>query len=1133
MYNKFVHLRAHTSYSLAEGAIKVPDLVDLCKKHSLPALAVTDSGNLFCALEFCNQAISQGIKPILGVTISFDSMMEKDGYGKVLDKIVILAKNNAGYKNLFKLVSMSFDKDLSITKNYITIEELKKYSEGLIILTAGFEGTFGRLLLLSEFQEAEKFIVSLKKIFNNNLYIEVIRRGILEEEKKESYLLESAYKHNIPLVATNEVFYSDQKMHEAHDVLLCIAAGKYIEDQERPRSNHEAYFKSAKEMSELFADIPEAIANTVIIAKRCSVIAEERAPMLPKMAENEKATLIEQAKKGLIERLHNVPVEDHKKYHDRMEYELSVITEMDFSGYFLIVSDFIKWSKEQKIPVGPGRGSGAGSIVAWSLYITDLDPLKFGLIFERFLNPERISMPDFDIDFCQDRREEVIQYVRKKYGNNRVAQIITFGKLQAKAVIRDVGRVLQLPYSQVDRISKMIPFNPVNPVTLEKAITMEPMLQKEQRDNDQISRLLSIALKLEGLNRHASTHAAGIVIGDRDLEEVVPLYKDPRSEMSVVQYSMKYAEMAGLVKFDFLGLKTLTIIDSSVKLIKKTIPQFKLENINLDDIKTYQMLSTGDSTGVFQFESAGMRDTLRKLKPDHINDLMALGALYRPGPMDNIPVYIACKHGKQKPDYLHSCLKEVLEETFGVIIYQEQVLKVAQQLAGYSLGSADLLRRAMGKKIKSEMDAQREMFVSGALKNNIDEEQASKIFDLVAKFAGYGFNRAHAASYAIISYQTAYLKANFPLQFLTACLNIESDDTDKINLFFNDARSHEINIMPPDINLSQDIFSIFEDKISYGLAALKNVGKAAILEIITERKNNGDFKNIFDFLKRIPLKSLNKRLLESLIKSGAFDSFHSNRKQLFDSVEILMNYHSYSRKEMNTNQISLFGKSNDEISLPNLIECNDWDSINKAKNEYESFGFYLTNHPLDRYKNILQSNNIKDSKYIKEELREGYTSQQLAAVVLQVKTRMSPRGRYVSLLASDINGSYDITIFNDDILANSNEMINNNAPLWFQADIKKDEGGIRVTATKVALLDDYLSSKYNALKIYIDDTNAIVDFKNLINSLDAGRTKIYLSVITKNNDEVEIELPGGYSIDSNLVENLQNNTDFIKKIVMA
>jgi DNA polymerase-3 subunit alpha len=1114
---EFVHLRARTSYSLSESAVKIEDLISLCRKHHTPAVAITDNGNLFAALEFSQAAAKSGIKPIIGCTINLKT--ENGDNQDRLDKIVLLVKNKEGFTNLLSLVSDSY-LIRSESENYITLDELKNASNGLIVLTAGYEGLFGKLILENKLSNAEKFLLKLKAIFNDNLYIELWRRNIEEEIRKEHHLIDLAFKHNIPLVATNNIYFADRKMHEAHDTLLCIADGTFLTVEERRKSNSEEYFKTPRQMKEMFADIPEAYKNTVVIAKKCSHLVEEHAPMLPKVYSDEKEMLTQQARAGLAKRIEHV--ENKQPYFDRLAYEIDIITQMNFSGYFLIVSDFILWSKNNNIPVGPGRGSGAGSVVAWSLYITDLDPLEFKLIFERFLNPERISMPDFDIDFCQERREEVIAYVQEKYGKERVAQIITFGKLQAKAVVRDVGRVMQMPYGQVDKISKLIPFNAVNPVNLSQAIEMEPMLKNARDTDEQVAHLLSIALKLEGLHRHASTHAAGIVIADKNIKEIVPLYKDPKSEMNVIQYSMKYAEMAGLVKFDFLGLKTLTVIAKTVDLIKKNNSDFSIDNIPLDDLKTYKMLSLGDSSGIFQFESIGMRDALRKLRPDNINDLMALGALYRPGPMDNIPAYIACKHGKQQPDYLHPLLEEVLKETFGVIIYQEQVLQVAQNLAGYSLGSADLLRRAMGKKIKQEMDDQRKMFVEGAVKNKVKEAQAAKIFDLVAKFAGYGFNRAHAASYAIISYQTAYLKANYILEFLTSCLNIELGDTDKINLFCSDAKNHDIKILSPCINNSDVLFKIEGDSLRYGLAGLKNVGSSAIEQIILEREQNGEYTDVYNFFERIDTKVLNKRLVESLIKSGSFDSLAANRKQLFLSVENLLNYASRVREEKASDQINLFGQKLESAYRPPLESNDNWLEKEKIKNEFDSFGFYLSSHPIEAYKSAMALTKLKNSEFLKNDLPDGFTIVHLAGVPLQVKTRMSQRGRFVSILVSDAEGSFEISIYDDELLSQSNDLIHDNIPIAIIAEAKKDEGGIRITASKIIALDDYLNDIYKAIKISLSDGFNLANLKQLLAKFETGQTKIYFAIKTNCGNEVDVELPTGYKITYQDILALQN-----------
>jgi len=825
----FISLRNHTTYSLCKGAIRIPELIEAAKKNNMPALGIMDCQNLFGALEFSTYCKKSGIQPIIGceMLVRFSNQTKQNASNldvqKSLVKLPLIAKDDEGYKNLMFLVSHSFLNRQSGISPHIDFNLLKEKSRSLIALSGASEGILAKLILEDQEKTLGEMIAELSATFPNNFYIEITRHGTEIEQKLEEKFIEIAYKYNLPLLATNDTYFLTPQMHEAQDILNCIGEGEIFHAENRKRNSEQQYFKSADEMKALFADIPEALENSINIAKKCHIMAFERKPTLPKFSNEKTFDEAEELKKaaraGLEMRLNRkFEIEEtaaekreqiKKEYFDRLDYEISVIIKMDFPGYFLIVSDFIKWAKNNDIPVGPGRGSGAGSVVAWALEITDLDPIRFGLLFERFLNPERVSMPDFDVDFCQSRRDEVIDYVQKKYGTDYVAQIITFGKLQARAVLKDVGRVLQMPYNQVDRICKLIPFNAIEAVTLEKAIQMDKDLQQAIKEDPQITKLVDIGLKLEGLNRHASTHAAGVVIGDKPLREICALYNDEGSQMPAVGYSMKYAEGAGLVKFDFLGLKTLTVIFETVKLVEKTRGiKIDIANLKLDDKETFQMLATGDSIGVFQIESSGMRSVLRQMKADKIEDIIALISLYRPGPMDNIPTYIRRKHGEEKIAYPHPLLENTLKETYGVIVYQEQVMEIARVLAGYSLGSADLLRRAMGKKIKEEMDAQRKIFVEGAVKNGVDERQAGEIFDLVDKFAGYGFNKSHAAAYALISYQTAYLKAHFLPEFLTASINLEIDNTDKINIFLQVAKSHKIPVLPPDINKSEAEFSI-------------------------------------------------------------------------------------------------------------------------------------------------------------------------------------------------------------------------------------------------------------------------------------------------------------------------------------
>ena len=825
----FIPLRNHTTYSLCKGAIKIPQIIERAIDEKIPALGIMDCQNLFAALEFSSACKKAGIQPILGceMLLNFDDGVRKNlsnaDIENSLAKLPLIAASAEGYENLMFLVSHSFLNRQNGVSPHISFDLLKEKSAGLIALSGGIEGPIGKLLLDSQDAKAVNLLNELSQVFANNFYIEITRHKTKIEEKLEPQFIDLALKNSLPLVATNDVYFLDREMHEAQDILSCIGQGRFFFDADRPKISEEQYFKNQEELKELFCDIPEAIENTVNIAKKCHIMAFERPPTLPKFSLekdfDEAKELKKQANTGLRLRLARKfelenPIPEKRQeieieYCARLDFELSVILKMNFSGYFLIVSDFIKWAKGNDIPVGPGRGSGAGSIAAWALEITDLDPIRFGLLFERFLNPDRVSMPDFDIDFCQSRRDEVIDYVQQKYGKDYVAQIITFGKLQARAVLKDVGRVLQMPYNQVDRICKLIPFNAIEAVTLEKAIEMDKDLQLAIREDPQVTKLVDICLKLEGLNRHASTHAAGVVIGDKPLHEICAIYNDEGSSMPAVGYSMKYAESAGLVKFDFLGLKTLTTIFETVKLIEKNRGiKIDITNLKLDDEETFRMLSIGDSIGAFQIESSGMRSVLRQMKADKIEDIIALISLYRPGPMDNIPTYIRRKHGEEKIIYPHPLLEPCLKETYGVIVYQEQVMEIAKILAGYSLGGADLLRRAMGKKIKEEMDQQRAIFTEGAMKNGVPEKQAGEIFDLVDKFAGYGFNKSHAAAYALISYQTAFLKAHFLPEFLTASINLEIDNTDKINIFLQVAKSHGIAVLPPSLNESEAYFSV-------------------------------------------------------------------------------------------------------------------------------------------------------------------------------------------------------------------------------------------------------------------------------------------------------------------------------------
>ncbi|MGD2134501.1 MAG: DNA polymerase III subunit alpha, partial [Maricaulaceae bacterium] len=891
----FVHLRCRSAYSLLEGAMVVPDLKRLCLEHEAPALALTDTNNLFGALEFSETLAEAGVQPIIGVTLKVRlgepplgaTRREPDG------TVALLAQSEAGYARLMALSSMAFLEVDPSEEPHVPFEAVLAEPDGLLCLSGGPDGAVNRLIVAGRHEEAGVCLERLRDAFGDRFYVELQRHGVPDEAVAEEMLVSEAYRLGAPLLATNEPYFSTRDMHEAHDALMCIAQSSYINVDERRKVTERHHFATAEEMSAAFADLPEAIANTADAARRCFYRPLTRDPILPRFSgeggRDEAAELAAQAKEGLKARLEAVELAaEEQAYWDRLDLELEVITQMGFPGYFLIVSDFIKWAKSHGVPVGPGRGSGAGSVVAWSLTITDLDPLRYGLLFERFLNPERISMPDFDIDFCQERRGEVIEYVKAKYGADRVAQIITFGTLQARAVLRDVGRVMQLPFGQVDRLAKMVPNAPGQQIKLADAVAAEPRFAQERARDEEVGRLIDTALKLEGLYRNASTHAAGVVIGDRPLVELTPLYQDPRSDLPATQFNMTWVERAGLVKFDFLGLKTLTVLDRALGYLRQAGEELDLAAIPEGDPASYELLSSGASIGVFQLESSGMRDTLKKMKPDQIEDLIALISLYRPGPMKNIDTYVERKKGLAKPDYLHQLIEPILKETYGVIIYQEQVMQIAQTLSGYSLGEADILRRAMGKKKPEEMRKQKTRFMEGAAERGVSKAKASHIFDLVEEFAGYGFNKSHAAAYAVIAYQTAYLKANRPVAFMAALMSLDIQNTDKLAVFVQEIRRMKIELLPPDINASEADFSVEGEAVRYALGGIRNVGLSAMEHVVEVRKAGGPFKDLMDFGRRIDPRQVNKRMVENLARAGAFDCLGVERRQALTAAERIL-----------------------------------------------------------------------------------------------------------------------------------------------------------------------------------------------------------------------------------------------------
>ncbi len=1091
----FVHLRVHSAYSLAEGALKVKDIPKLCAKLNQPAIAVTDNNNLFGALEFATQCASNGIQPIIGCEL-------KIKYQDTIGQLVLLAESEIGYKNLLKHISRLYtDKNHENGVLFLNLESFENLSDGIIALTGFTSGIWGNFLAKEMHEEADLTLLKLQQLFPNRLYVEIQRHGISSANKIEEIMVEKAFQYNLPLVATNNVFFPDPSYYEAHDALLCIAGGHYIVQEERPKITPHHFLKSTEEMVELFKDMPEAIINTVNIAKRCSFMPVIHSPILPKFPTkdglSEEDELIKQAQNGLKQRLETevfIRFEQNqheaitKEYNQRLNYEIIIIKQMGFCGYFLIVADFIKWAKNQNIPVGPGRGSGAGSLVAWSLTITDMDPIRFGLIFERFLNPERVSMPDFDIDFCQDRRDEVISYVQSKYGDDKVAHIITFGKLQARAVLRDVGRVMQIPYPVVDRICKMIPNNPANPVTLEQALEIEPAILKACEEDEAIAKMVAMGKKLEGLYRHASTHAAGVVIGDRPLTELVPLFKDESSQLAATQFNMKYVELAGLVKFDFLGLKTLSIIEHASEIVRQTIADFNIQKISFDDPKTFALLTNVNVVGVFQLESAGMRDVLRKLKPDRLEDLIALVALYRPGPMDDIPRYLACKHGQEKVTYLHPTLQPILEPTYGVMVYQEQVMQIAQVLGGYTLGAADLLRRAMGKKIKAEMDDQREKFTSGAIGNGIPARIASQIFDQMAKFAGYGFNKSHSAPYGLLAYQTAYLKANFPVAFFAASMTADMHNTDKINAYKQDMEKMGIPLLSPNINYSFANFMAEENAVRFGLAAIKNVGSQAI-DGIADARNESKFKSLNHFIEKVDAKHLNKRLMENLIASGTFDCLHDNRRSLYECVETITNL-AAQKNQPQSKQTSLFGNAASAIKIDLKIpEKPEWNGLAKLQKEFDALGFYLSDHPLRAYHDQLDKLNIVPSAKLESIAASAI---RMAGVVLSTTVRTGKNGqKYAFLNLSDQDGAYEVTLFSE-VYSKHLELINAGSLIAVEVNIKKDNEQIRLTANTIYKLDEL--QPFTNLNLKIPANKSIHGLLEDIKELPAGSCEINLEI---------------------------------------
>ncbi len=1050
-----VPLRIQSCYSILESTIEVKPLVKAAAALGFPAVALADRCNLHAAMTFSQTCLAAGVQPIVGALVPLapaGPARAVPGHARAEpDWLPLFAQDAEGYANLIALVSAAHLEHGEGAG--LPLSALAGRTAGLIALTGGADGPLVRRAAAG--QEFGATGEALLQLFGDRLFVEIPRTGEAEEARAEDALLAWAHARGVPIVGTALARFLAPEDHAAHDVMLCVRHGAYLETADRPRSNPGQFLLDPDAFAERFADLPEAVANTLLVARRTAFALGSRAPVLPKLVADEaaeRAELDRLAREGLEARLavrHGAT--DRDAYAARLAHELAIIHEAGFSGYFLIVADFIRWARAQGIPVGPGRGSGAGSLVAWALGITDLDPLPFDLLFERFLNPERRSMPDFDIDFCETRRDEVIRYVQRKYGADRVAQIVTFGSLKARAVVKDVGRVLQMSYGEVDRIAKMIPHEPADPWDLERALREVPELSEAMAADPRIARLVSIARRLEGRPRHTSTHAAGVVIADRPLAELVPLQRDPRSDLPVTQFDLKSAEAAGLVKFDFLGLKTLSVIDRAVKLLAARGVAVDIAALPLDDPEVYRLLTRGNTVGVFQFESPGMRRALALVRPTLFEDIIALGALFRPGPMDNIPSFAARKWGREPVDWLHPALEGILKPTYGIIVYQEQVMQIAQTLAGYSLGEADLLRRAMGKKDKAVMDAQLERFVEGAVARGVDREQAAHIFRLVEKFAGYGFNKSHAAAYALIAYQTAWLKAHHPAAFFAASLAFDIADTDKIRLLVDDMRRNGVTLLPPDVNASGADFTVEDHDgapaVRYALGALKGVGEAAMGAMVAERARGGPFRSLEDWAARVDPRALNRRQVEALASAGAFDCLEPRRDRAHRAAEILLGTAQAAARARETGQGGLFGAGcGAALALPEGEDA-PWRLGEALAHEREAFGFFLSGHPVDRHALVLAAEGVVNSAELRARTpgragtRETVTMAGLVEKLFwRSRQNRGPEARYLGVDLSDGGGSFNASCFEPDLFPLLREAEESGEPLLLTVDLLWREG---------------------------------------------------------------------------------------------
>mgnify|MGYP000014682065 FL=1 len=1123
----FNHFKVHTQYSICEGAIKIESLKDFCKENKLVSVGICDTENLCGALEFSENISKVGTQPIIGTQINFK-------YEDTTGLLPLIALNENGYKKIIELSSKSYLENDVLSKPHLDIKELLDNISDVILLSGTNHGLFGKLFEKGRFDEIQKIYKDLLKNFKDNFYLEIQRHGDQNEISFEKFNLEQSFRLKIPIIASNEVYYLTKDMHEAHDALTCIGEKTYLNDKNRIKYSDQHYFKSSEEMCALFSDLPEALENNFNLPYRCSFRPQFSKPVLPNISTEKDGSADEILKKdslnGLKEKFLKVFKIEEKNlindkkflfYKDRLDHELRIIIEMKYPSYFLIVSDYIKWAKKNDIPVGPGRGSGAGSLVAWCLSITDVDPIKFNLIFERFLNPDRISMPDFDIDFCEEKRDLVFEYLTTKYKDS-VAHIITFGKLKARMVIRDVGRVLGLPYGFVDSISKMIPFDPSRPQSLIECINSEPRLQKLVNEDPRVKKLTDLSLKLEGLNRNVATHAAGVVIADRKLTEIVPLYKDASADLLLpsTQFDMYSAENAGLIKFDFLGLKTLTVINRTQKLIKKKNKDFNIEDINFEDQKVFELLSSGNTVGLFQVESAGMREALMQMKPNHIEDIIALVALYRPGPMSNIPVYNDCKHGRQTPDYLHPLLEDILKPTYGVIIYQEQVMQIAQKLSGFTAGEADILRRAMGKKKRAELEKQKQGFIAGALKNGISKDVAASIFLKIEPFAEYGFNKSHAAAYAIISYQTAFLKTYYPKEFFAASMTMDISNQNKLSEFHEELKRININVVRPDINKCYADFKFDEENFYYALGGIKSVGFDAISNVVKERLTNGEFKSINDFLNRVNPKDINKLQLEGLVKAGAFDNIEKNRQALFNSIPnfILKTKNIHENKA--ANQIDLFG-ADEEQDNEIILNMEDWKFEDRLSREFEAVGFFISDHPLNQFKEIFDDYKIVD--YIKFNSDDNIKDANIAATLLKISERKTAKGNsYGVIKFTDLTSVFELFIFSDILELNREILIEGNSLIiTLIKTISNDENKLkRINVQKIASLKDLFNKPVSEIAFNIKTVDDIEKISKLLN--EEGTTEVKINLETNDNN-ISFKLKNRRLIDRKAINLLRKD----------